>query len=65
VRLWDVRLGVEVLTLKGHGGKVESLAFSHDGRCLMAGIQGEGRVHVWEVPAEEGKPNQPPPEAKR
>ena len=51
VRIWDVRLGAEVLTLKDHGGVINSLAFSADNRRLVGGLAGKDRVHVWDVPA--------------
>jgi Flp pilus assembly protein TadD len=52
VRLWDAATGQELLTLKGHTGPVDGLAFSPDGqRLATAGAD----VRVWEawpVPAE-------------
>jgi WD40 repeat protein len=36
VRIWDAGTGQEVLTLRGHAGAVQSVAFSPDGRLLAS-----------------------------
>jgi WD40 repeat protein/tRNA A-37 threonylcarbamoyl transferase component Bud32 len=46
VRVWDVRTGKEVHTLKGHPGQVNTVCFSPDGRSLVSGGVG---VKVWDV----------------
>jgi len=40
VRLWDVRSGHSVRTLKGHVDTIHGLAFSPDGRWLVSGSGG-------------------------
>ncbi|HYP00001.1 MAG TPA: hypothetical protein VER76_07400, partial [Pyrinomonadaceae bacterium] len=40
IKLWDVELGRERLTLKGHAGAVHALAFSHAGRVLASASGG-------------------------
>jgi WD40 repeat protein len=59
VKLWEVRTGQEVLTLKGHTGPVASICFSPDGnRLASASAEWDdrrlgyvrGEVKVWEAP---------------
>jgi RNA polymerase sigma factor (sigma-70 family) len=49
VRLWDVATGAEVRRLPGHGGPLDALAFSPDGRTLLWGGQHETTLWLWEV----------------
>src|SRR5262249_57324266 len=37
VKVWDAETGQEVLSLKGHTGAVNSVAFSPDGKRLVSG----------------------------
>jgi WD40 repeat protein len=37
VKVWDARTGAEVLSLRGHAGSVQSVAFSPDGSYLASG----------------------------
>jgi RNA polymerase sigma factor (sigma-70 family) len=48
VRLWDVRTGDELHTLKGHDNGVRSVAFSPDGKRLVSGSH-DSTVRVWEA----------------
>jgi WD40 repeat protein len=56
VRVWDVQLGMEFLTLHGPGQPVFAAHFSPDGRrvaCLSApfpsgGVSRYGRAWLWE-----------------
>jgi eukaryotic-like serine/threonine-protein kinase len=48
VKLWDTRTGKELRTLKGNVARVNSLAFSPDGKHLAAGA-GDWTTTVWDV----------------
>jgi WD40 repeat protein len=37
IKLWDVKTGEEIRTLKGHRDSVRSVAFSPDGRLIASG----------------------------
>ncbi|QJX00492.1 sigma-70 family RNA polymerase sigma factor [Frigoriglobus tundricola] len=50
IRFWDVATGKELARLGGHGSDVTSLAFSPDGKQLVAGLP-NGTALVWETPA--------------
>ncbi len=57
VRLWDVDSGEEVLTLRGHTGRVRGLAFSGDGHRL-ASAGDDVAVKVWDgTPLDEHTPD--------
>jgi WD40 repeat protein len=48
INLWDVAGGKLLKTLKGHTGRVESLAFSPDGKLLASGGGGgDSTVRLW------------------
>jgi WD40 repeat protein len=47
-RLFDVRTGKELHTLKGHGNGVRSVAFAPDGKHLVTGSH-DGTVRVWDT----------------
>ncbi|MGD0529700.1 MAG: protein kinase, partial [Polyangiaceae bacterium] len=51
VRLWDARTGTMLHTIDGFQGSIEWIAFSHDGRSLVAASAGQHpRVSTWSVP---------------
>jgi WD40 repeat protein len=54
--VWDATSGQETLTLKGHTGRVVSVAFSPDGKRLVSASSGapsnpdeSGEVKVWDA----------------
>lgn len=51
-KLWDLATGREVLTLFGHDGPVNTVAFSPDGRFL-ATASGDGTVALHLLPIDE------------
>ncbi|KIK40197.1 hypothetical protein CY34DRAFT_807418 [Suillus luteus UH-Slu-Lm8-n1] len=49
VRLWDMREGILLKRLEGHGWiKVNALAVSRDGRLIASG-DGQGRLIAWDL----------------
>jgi WD40 repeat protein len=52
VKVWDVQTGQEVLDLQGHTARVNSVAFSPDGKRLASGAGNYGKpgeVKVWDA----------------
>lgn len=47
-KIWDVKTGEELLTLKGHAGGINSLIFMHDGKRLVSG-NSDNTVRVWDA----------------
>ena len=52
-KVWDSASGKELLTLKGHGGGVASVAFSPDGQRIVTG-SADQTAKVWDS----ARPNQ-------
>jgi dipeptidyl aminopeptidase/acylaminoacyl peptidase len=48
VKIWDAAGGRQLLTLKGHTGKVHSVSWSPDGKRLATGSEG-GTVKLWDA----------------
>src|SRR5204863_1388336 len=55
VKVWDAHTGQELLSLKGHTGRVNSVVFSPDGNRLVSGSGSGyladrlGEVKIWDV----------------
>ncbi|HEX2915392.1 MAG TPA: WD40 repeat domain-containing protein [Chloroflexia bacterium] len=50
VKVWEVASGKEVVTISGHSGPVEALAFSPDGKSLFS-ASSDRTVRQWEIPS--------------
>ena len=48
VRLWNAKTGEHLRTFTGHTSRIESVAFSPDGKTL-ASADHEGSVYLWDV----------------
>ena len=44
--MWDTESGSELITLRGHNGEVNSVAFSSDGRRIVSASDDE-TIKVW------------------
>jgi WD40 repeat protein len=51
VKVWDTATGQELLTLRGQGGLVWSVAISPDGQRIASANQ-DGIVRIWEAAPE-------------
>lgn len=56
-RLWDLRAGAEVATIRGHTAEVGSVAFSHDNKFLATASY-DLTVKVWDVAEDPSKPRE-------
>jgi WD40 repeat protein len=56
VRVWSVKTGKELCTLRGHGDRVYSVGFSPDGRRVVSASY-DRSVKVWELPPDDGLPD--------
>ena len=48
IKLWEVDSGREILTIRGHSGYVNSVAFSPNGEILASGSD-DKTIRLWEV----------------
>ena len=48
MKVWDADKGTEIVTLKGHTGRVTSVAFSPDGKRIVSGSD-DNTVKVWDA----------------
>ena len=48
IKLWNVKTGQEIRTLKGHDGYVYSVNFSPDGKTLVSGSW-DSTIKLWKV----------------
>jgi WD40 repeat protein len=49
IKLWDAESGEEQRTLRGHGGAITSLAFTHDGQRIISASGWDNTVKIWDV----------------
>ena len=53
IKIWDAESGKLLRTLSGHTGRIESLAFSPDGKMLaIGGGGGDSSVKLWSLSAD-------------
>ena len=48
IKIWDIATGEEIQTFEGHGGWVNSVAFSNDSKLVASGSN-DGTIKIWEV----------------
>jgi len=48
IKLWNVKTGKEIRTLKGHNSRVRSVNFSPDGKTLVSGSN-DKTIKLWNV----------------
>jgi WD40 repeat protein len=46
IKIWDLTVGQELLTLKGHTGCVRGVGFSPNGKVLVSG-SADGTIRFW------------------
>ena len=55
VQLWDARTGTHKITLTGHTKRVNSVAYSPDGKTIISGST-DGTVQLWDATTGKPKP---------
>tara|TARA_B110000208_G_C11732577_1_gene416949 strand:- start:3 stop:1511 length:1509 start_codon:yes stop_codon:yes gene_type:complete len=60
LRVWDIREGHLVYTLRGHAGGVTACAFSQDGDFFASGSAGDNTVMVWRTNFDGVSPDEAP-----
>jgi WD40 repeat protein/beta-lactamase regulating signal transducer with metallopeptidase domain len=50
IRVWDVTVGKEISQLKGHAGRIETVAFAADGKTLASGAT-DTTILLWDAAA--------------
>ena len=50
IKVWDLEINREAITLRGHSGPVSSLALSGDGKRLFSGSY-DKTIKVWDLEA--------------
>jgi eukaryotic-like serine/threonine-protein kinase len=53
LKVWDATSGQEMLTLTGHAGPVESVAFSPDGKRIVSGSE-DNTLKIWDATSGQG-----------
>ncbi|MEO1762007.1 MAG: hypothetical protein AAFR83_08540 [Cyanobacteria bacterium J06629_18] len=46
--MWNLNTGELLTTIRGHSGKVESLAFNHDGSMLISCAR-DRTIKIWQI----------------
>ena len=60
VHVWDINAGKEIAQLKGHTGRIETVAFAANGKTLASGA-GDTTILLWDAAALEKDLSKPQP----